>query len=61
MAGDVGVEDALSDAEVLGRRDLREKYGPSGAAVTRLAAEEEPIRSRCSHCAGSGWITEEAP
>ena len=59
MSGHVKPDAALADAEALGRRDLREKYR-SLAADTPLAAEREPVRTRCPHCGGSGWTTEAA-
>lgn len=57
MAGDVYAEDALADAEALGFRDLREKYRQlrSRGAATSLAAEQEPVRTRCAAC--GEWTT----
>lgn len=57
MRGDVKVDDALDDAVALGKRDLREKYRLSAGKVApaRLAAEDEPIRTRCPAC--GEWTT----
>lgn len=66
MRGDARPDDALSDAKVLGKRDLREKYRPG--AITRhgqapdgstpLAAHDEPERMQCPAC--GGWTTANA-
>jgi hypothetical protein len=59
MSGKVSPDDALDDAQALGFRDLREKYRlKSPGAGTSLAAEEEPVRTRCPAC--GGW-TRTAP
>lgn len=53
VAGDVTVEDAISDAQALGYRDLRDKYrdGVSG----KLDADSEPERAKCPVC--GSWTT----
>lgn len=47
-AGDVTVEEALADCEVLSRSDLLEKY--SGDPQATIDAEAEPNRHACPEC-----------
>lgn len=62
MRGDVKVDDALSDAEVMSKSDLREKFRKakpgSDPDDTKLDATAEPDRIKCETC-GSWYIPDE--
>jgi hypothetical protein len=62
MAGEVEPSKALSDAQALSYRDVRERYRPDRQAKhgqkpddsTSLAAEDEPVKVECPTC--GSWV-----